>query len=125
MENGIIQVERVYQMTPTNKQQYRVLVDRLWPRGIKKNDLALDAWEKLLAPSTELRKWYGHDLKRFLEFQARYKCELQSECALSKIDELKELSHTKDLILLTATKDIDHSSASVLKEILEETCSNR
>ncbi|HEU5449234.1 MAG TPA: DUF488 family protein [Acidimicrobiia bacterium] len=97
---------------------YRVLVDRLWPRGIKKSDADLDEWLKDAAPSTELRRWYGHDPERFAEFTRRYRAELQRPPASGAVDHLLELASTRLTVLLTATGDVEHSGARVLRDHL-------
>jgi uncharacterized protein YeaO (DUF488 family) len=97
---------------------YRVLVDRLWPRGIKKSDANLDEWLKDSAPSTELRRWYGHDPDRFSEFARRYRAELRHPPASSAVDHLLGLGSTQPLVLLTATRDVEHSGACVLRDHL-------
>jgi uncharacterized protein YeaO (DUF488 family) len=97
---------------------YRVLVDRLWPRGINKADAALDEWLKDAAPSTELRRWYGHDPGRFAEFSRRYRAELRQPPAADAVDRLIDLSATQVVILLTATADLEHSGARVLQDHL-------
>ena len=112
-----ITIERVY--APSDiKSAKRVLIDRLWPRGIKKEALEHDIWLKEIAPTNELRKWYGHDRDRYEEFKRRYLKELGSGAQAEALERLEELGE-KRLILLTATKDVDHSSASVLFELLE------
>lgn len=99
---------------------YRVLVDRLWPRGITKADAALDEWLKDAAPSTELRRWYGHDVERFDEFATRYGDELGEPPASDAADRLVELAGTERLMLLTATRDVEHSGARVLERFLTD-----
>jgi uncharacterized protein YeaO (DUF488 family) len=93
----------------------KVLVDRLWPRGLRKNGAPFDEWCKDVAPSTDLRKWYGHDPARFREFRRRYLVELQRPPASEVLDQLRQRG---SLVLLTATKDIEHSAAAVLSEVL-------
>jgi uncharacterized protein YeaO (DUF488 family) len=95
----------------------RVLVDRLWPRGVSRSDRRFDLWLKEVAPSPELRKWYGHDPARFDEFERRYRAELAG-ATRGPLDELHELAVAGPVILLTATKDLDHSSAAVLRDVL-------
>lgn len=112
-----VTIERVYEPSDL-KTPKRVLIDRLWPRGIKKESLEHDLWLKEVAPSDELRKWYGHDRERYDEFKERYLKELKSSEQAEALERLKELSK-KRLILLTATKDVEHSSASVLRELLD------
>src|SRR5699024_6339496 len=98
----------------THNDGTRVLVDRVWPRGIKKADAGLDDWNKAVAPSTELRKWYGHDPAKFDEFAKRYREELDSETGRQALQQLRDSVRGKRLTLLSATKDIEHSQARVL-----------
>lgn len=95
----------------------RILVDRLWPRGVSRSDRAFDLWLREVAPSAALRKWYSHDPVRFDEFGRRYRAELADETE-GVLDQLRELAADGPVILLTATKDIDHSSAAVLRDVL-------
>jgi uncharacterized protein YeaO (DUF488 family) len=94
----------------------RILVDRLWPRGVSKDRAALDLWLKDVAPSTELRKWFAHDPAKWPEFVTRYQAELAHNEALS---ELKALASEGDITLVYAAKDEEHNEAQVLKGILE------
>ena len=95
---------------------YRILVDRLWPRGISKEKAKIDLWLKSVAPSNELRKWFGHDPERFAEFDRRYRAELAESGAL---DELRAvLREHPDATLLFAAHDEAHNTAAVLKELL-------
>ncbi|MGA5759521.1 DUF488 domain-containing protein [Nonomuraea bangladeshensis] len=96
----------------------RVLVDRVWPRGVRKEDAHLDEWLREVAPSSELRKWYGHDPARFPEFRRRYLDELRDAGHRPAADHLRDLAAEDRLTLLTATKDVDHSQAAVLAEWL-------
>ncbi len=96
----------------------RVLVDRLWPRGVNKDQARLDEWLKDVAPSTELRRWYGHDVGRFEEFAHRYHTELAEPPALGAVGHLVELSGAGPVVLLTATRDVAHSAAQVLLDHL-------
>lgn len=95
----------------------RILVDRLWPRGVSKEDAALDRWIKDIAPSDELRRWFDHDPEQWNEFDTRYKDELAHQQDI--IDELRELAEDETVTLLYAAKDVDHNNAVVLKEVLE------
>lgn len=113
---GVIAVRRVYE-EPGAEDGARVLVDRLWPRGVRKDALAYDEWIKDVAPSSELRKWYGHDPARFPEFRRRYLAELDGNPA---VDQLERLAADDNLTLLTATKDVERSHAAVLAEALED-----
>jgi len=97
---------------------YRVLVDRLWPRGIRTADANLDEWLKEAAPSTELRRWYGHDPARFPEFARRYRAELRRPPASGAVDHLLRVGAIRSLVLLTATGDVEHSGARVLRDHL-------
>ena len=106
-----VRVARVYDAAVPG---YRVLVDRIWPRGLRKDAAELDEWCKDVAPSTELRTWFQHDPARFAEFRERYLAEL-AECQ-STLDHLRDLP--RPVILLTATRDVRHSHASVLAELL-------
>lgn len=110
-----VDVDRVYH-THTAADGRRVLVDRLWPRGVSKADAALDDHVPDVAPSTELRHWYGHDPARFAEFRDRYLAELEAEPAASALEELVTQARAARLILLTATRDVEHSHASVLAD---------
>jgi uncharacterized protein YeaO (DUF488 family) len=110
-----INLHRVYE---DRDSSYRVLVDRLWPRGISKADAALDEWLQDAAPSTELRRWYGHDVERYEEFTRRYRVELRQPLASAAVQHLIELARTRTITLLTATRDVEHSGARVLQQHL-------
>jgi len=97
----------------------RVLVDRLWPRGLAKEAARIDEWCKDVAPSTDLRRWYGHDPERFAEFTRRYRAELHEPEPAAALAHLRELAGDGPLTLLTATKDAAHSQAAVLADLLE------
>ena len=97
----------------------RVLVDRLWPRGLAKHDAPHDTWEKTVAPSTELRRWFSHDPDRFEEFGRRYRAELtESSEAADALQRLRRRAAAGPLVLLTATRDVDSSHARVLADVL-------
>ena len=113
-----IHVGRVYDTDDRTGAGYRVLVDRLWPRGMTKADAAVDEWSKDVAPSTELRRWYGHDVARFHEFARRYRAELRHPPASVAVQRLIELAKTRTIFLLTATRDVEHSGARVLQQSL-------
>ncbi|MCF6473362.1 DUF488 family protein [Nonomuraea sp. MG754425] len=113
-----IRVRRVYEH-PTADDGARVLVDRMWPRGIAKDDLDLDEWCKQVAPSAELRTWYHHDPERFPEFARRYRHELAYPERAQALAHLRELAADRDLTLLTATRAADISSAAVLADLLQ------
>ncbi|MEV4135219.1 DUF488 family protein [Dactylosporangium sp. NPDC049742] len=96
----------------------RVLVDRVWPRGMRKADAHLDEWLRDVAPSTELRRWYGHKPSRFDEFRRRYLTELREPERRQAADHLRDVATHDKVTLLTATHDVDHSQAAVLAEWL-------
>jgi uncharacterized protein YeaO (DUF488 family) len=110
-----IQVKRAYE-PPSSGDGMRILIDRLWPRGLSKNTLKLDAWVKHLAPSNELRKWYKHDPGKFAEFRRRYVSELKAQD--ERLAALRETVRDRTVTLLTATKELELSHASVLRELL-------
>ncbi len=95
-----------------------VLVDRLWPRGVARHDAPFEAWMKDVAPSTELRKWYGHSPDRFEEFAARYRKELARGSSNKALRQLQDLAKSGELVILTATKQLDISAAAVLRDVL-------
>jgi uncharacterized protein YeaO (DUF488 family) len=112
-----VRVGRVYD-TRTAEDGTRVLVDRLWPRGLTKDRADLDEWCKLIAPSADLRRWYGHDPDRFAEFARRYRIELNDPERAEHLHHLRELSCQQPLTLLTATRHVDISEAAVLAGLL-------
>ena len=113
-----VRVRRVYD-EPSAADGARVLVDRVWPRGLRKDALRLDDWAKDAAPSTELRTWYGHDPARFGEFRQRYLNELTGSAQRAALGRLRALAARGPLTLLTATRDLDHSQAAVLARLLQ------
>lgn len=118
--SGQVSYRRVYDgVSPSDGT--RVLVDRVWPRGIRKDALDLTEWLRDVAPSTELRQWYSHDPAKFAEFRSRYLAELKSPECLVAVEHLREIARKGDLVLLTATRDADHSQAAVLARWLDET----
>lgn len=110
-------IRRAYD-DPTHNDGTRVLVDRVWPRGVTKEALELDDWNKDVAPSTDLRKWYAHDPGKYDEFSRRYRRELDTREGREALDRLRESVRGKRLTLVTATRDVEHSQAAVLAEIL-------
>lgn len=113
-----VNVRRIYE-EPLETDGIRVLVDRLWPRGLSKEKARLDQWCKTIAPSPELRKWYAHDPALFEEFSRRYRGELQTPAAAEALDHLRVLAEHGPLTLLTATKDATISEAAVLRALME------
>lgn len=114
MAQPTVEVHRVYDDPRGSTGEYRVLADRLWPRGLAKSDLRFDRWAKDLAPSTELRRWYGHDPALFSEFSRRYLDELCEPVATQAADEVLGAAGSQPMVILTATKDVEHSGATVL-----------
>jgi len=115
-----VQVRRAYD-PPNADDGQRVLVDRLWPRGLSKEKAHFDEWCKEVAPSTELRRWYGHDPELFDEFAKRYRAELSEGDQAEALAHLRDLAHNGRLTLLTSSKRSDISDATVLAEILDKT----
>jgi uncharacterized protein YeaO (DUF488 family) len=114
-----IRVRRVYD-APSPADGARVLVDRVWPRGLRKDAAHLTEWAKDAAPSTELRKWYGHDPEKFTEFRRRYLDELSGRVQRAELGKLRALAATGPVTLLTATRDVDISQATVLAQVLRQ-----
>jgi uncharacterized protein YeaO (DUF488 family) len=112
-----VRARRVYD-EPMPADGRRVLVDRLWPRGLSKDKAHLDEWLKAVAPSAELRQWYGHAPPKFPEFRRRYESELSDPERSDALRHLGEEARSGPLTLLTATKDLEHSEAAVLAELL-------
>lgn len=112
----MIQLKRVYD--PYSKEDgYRILVDRLWPRGVSKEKAHLDLWLKEIGPTTELRKWFGHDPKKWEEFEKRYKKELKDKTEL--VQQLKNLEKKhKQVTLLYGARDTEHNEATVLQNVV-------
>ncbi|WP_099331859.1 DUF488 domain-containing protein [Actinomyces minihominis] len=112
-----VQVKRIYEdVEPSDGA--RVLVDRLWPRGISKERADLTLWAKEVAPSTDLRKWYNHDPAKFADFTAKYEDELKNPPQSDEFAKLVEMAKASPLTLLTASKAVDISEASVLQKLL-------
>ena len=112
----MIKVKRVYDEISMDDGN-RFLVERLWPRGIKKEDLKINGWLKDIAPSTELRKWFGHKIENWGEFRKRYEAELDEKAAL--LTPILEASKSGNVTLLYSAKDTVHNSAIILKEYIE------
>ena len=112
-----ISIKRIYD-DATDKDGYRVLVDRLWPRGISKEEAKLDEWLQDIAPSTELRKWFDHQEERFPEFSKRYKAEL--DLKKTEIEKLKAVAENRPITLLYSAKNEEFNQAIVLRDYLTE-----
>lgn len=112
----MIKLKRIYKEREKG-DGFRILVDRLWPRGVSKERAALDLWFKDIAPSDALRKWFGHDLKKWSSFQKKYKAEIKGN--EKSFNELKEIIRKKkNVTLLYAAKDEKHNQAIILKDLL-------
>ncbi|WP_214412294.1 DUF488 domain-containing protein [Sphaerisporangium fuscum] len=112
-----VRMRRVYEDASADDGT-RVLVDRLWPRGVPKEAAHVDEWLKDVAPSNELRTWFGHDPARFEEFRQRYLAELDDTARRDALERLRELVRRGPVTLITSTKDVAHSNAAVLADIL-------
>ena len=112
----MIKLKRVYE-SPSPEDGLRVLVDRLWPRGLTKERAAVDLWLKDVAPSTELRKWFGHDPAKWKEFQVRYRKELREE--KDHLEALRKKDTTRTVTLVYGARDEEHNEALLLKRVLE------
>lgn len=104
-----IGIKRVYE-PESRSDGLRILVERLWPRGIRKEDLHADSWEKVVAPSSELRKWYGHDVSRWPEFRRRYRKELNGNPDAWR--QILDAARTRKVTLLFSARDVEHNSAA-------------
>lgn len=114
----MLSIKRVYD-EPSEDDGVRILVDRLWPRGLSKEDADIDEWRKDLAPSDELRKWYGHEPAKWEEFKRRYREELASQGKFEDLKEIANKAQAEQVTLVFGARDIGHSNAEVLKELAE------
>jgi len=112
----VIKIKRVYENSSKDDGE-RILVDRLWPRGVSKEKAKIDLWVKEIAPSDELRKWFSHDPLKWVEFKKRYENELKAN---PEVQKLVSISKKENLTLLYAAKDEEHNNAVVLKEFMEK-----
>lgn len=119
-----VNVRRVYE-EPGREDGYRMLVDRVWPRGLSKDRARIDEWCRQIAPSTQLRQWYGHDPSRYAEFARRYRAELQDAERAEALTHLRQLVADGPVTLLTATKRSEISQAAVLAELLRASAPRR
>jgi uncharacterized protein YeaO (DUF488 family) len=113
----MLSIKRAYEPAKKN-DGLRILVDRVWPRGLTKTKLQLHEWRKEIAPSTPLRKWFNHDPNRWVEFKRRYRAELKDH--RSELSELRALASRKHVTLVYSAKDETHNQAVALKEFLEK-----
>jgi uncharacterized protein YeaO (DUF488 family) len=119
MASEMVRLRRVYE-DPSPDDGTRVLVDRIWPRGLRKDSAHFDEWLKHVAPSKDLRAWYGHEPEKFTEFRHRYLAELRDPEQSEAMEQLKEIRRRGPVTVLTATKDIEHSHAAVLAALLRD-----
>jgi uncharacterized protein YeaO (DUF488 family) len=112
-----IQSKRIYD-PPSPEDGYRVLIDRLWPRGMSRERAAVDEWARDLAPSDGLRRWYGHDPRRFEEFARRYRVELDGQ--RGRLSDLRRRSRAGQVTILFAARDSAHSNAAVLVDVVRD-----
>ncbi len=113
----MIKLKRAYEQ-PSADDGFRVLVERLWPRGLTKDRAKIDLWLKDVAPSADLRKWFGHDVEKWKEFKSRYRKELAKN--KEPVDQLRKLAKQGPLTFVYAARDEEHNSAIVLKEFLQK-----
>lgn len=114
----MVRIKRAYE-EPEHQDGYRVLVDRLWPRGVTKEALRLDAWAKELAPSPDLRRWFGHDPRRFAEFTRRYRAELRGAAARALLADLARRAVAGTVTLVFGARDEEHNGAVVLRDLID------
>ena len=119
MSRGTVILQRAYD-EPTSNDGYRVLVDRVWPRGRTKEHLRLDAWHPELGPSTELRRWFGHDPARWDEFRSRYRTELAQPTAAAVLEDLAAVARRGRLTLVYGARDTEHNQARVIAAAIAE-----
>jgi uncharacterized protein YeaO (DUF488 family) len=120
----MITIKRVYE-APTRSDGTRILVDRLWPRGIKKEDAHVEQWIRELGPSDELRRFFGHDPARWEQFHQRYLAELKRPQTKALLAELANIARNGPLTLVYSARDPDHNQALVLKEVLQKRLQER
>jgi uncharacterized protein YeaO (DUF488 family) len=124
MARSSVRIKRAYEPA-SQRDGFRVLVDRLWPRGVRKADLRLDAWLKDVAPSAELRRWFGHEPERFREFAARYRRELRSGPAAEALADVVTRASEGPLTLVYGAHDETHNGAVVLRAVIEAALGRR
>jgi uncharacterized protein YeaO (DUF488 family) len=123
MKMKAISVKRAYE-PPASGDGFRVLVDGLWPRGLTKEKLKIDAWMKEIAPSAELRKWYGHEVEKWPEFRKRYRSELSKPPASGLLAQLAASARRKRVTIVVGARDMEHSNGAVIAEMIKETLSD-
>ena len=115
----MIRIKRVYR-EPSLRDGVRILIDRVWPRGISKERARIVEWRKDLAPTTSLRKWFGHELAKWIEFRRRYRTELTRSGMMDEIRKLAHRSSKRTMTLVYGAADEEHNQAVVLKELIDE-----
>jgi uncharacterized protein YeaO (DUF488 family) len=123
-EHVMVKIKRAYE-PPARRDGYRVLIDRLWPRGVRKDALSLDAWTKDVAPSHVLRRWFAHDPRRWREFVARYRRELHAPSARAALEDLARRATTGTVTLIYAARDEEHNDAVVLRGMIKQRARSR
>lgn len=114
----MVRIKRIYDSPiPSSEDGKRVLIDRLWPRGLRKDEVVVDEWMKEIAPSSQLRKWFGHDPAKWEEFKKRYRKELEGKKEF--VEELRKDAKHGTLTILYSAKDTEHNNAVALKEFVE------
>lgn len=113
----MLKIKRAYERKEAGDGE-RILIDRLWPRGVSKDEAGLDAWRKELAPSTALRQWFGHDPKKWEEFKKRYRKELAAPESKRLLEEIARSAARRNVTLIYGAKDTEHSDVQVLKELI-------
>jgi uncharacterized protein YeaO (DUF488 family) len=114
-----IAIKRAYDK-PTTSDGARILVDRLWPRGVTKEKLKTEEWMKEIAPSAGLRKWYGHEVGKWPAFRERYRAELGRAPAAARVEELAKRARKDTVTLVAGARDLEHSNAAVIAELVRE-----
>ena len=113
----MIKIKRIYDPASTDDGK-RIYIDRLWPRGMKKEEVKIDEWLKEISPSDGLRKWFGHDPSKYAEFKRRYKRELEKHSQI--LERIKKEGKRETVTLLFSAKDVEHNNATVMREILNQ-----
>jgi uncharacterized protein YeaO (DUF488 family) len=111
----MVKIERIYESASPDDGK-RIYIDRLWPRGMKKEEVKIDEWIKEISPSDSLRKWFGHDPSKYAEFKRRYTKELEKHSEI--LERIKKEAKKETVTLLFSAKDVEHNNATVLKELL-------
>lgn len=114
----MLRTKRVYEKRDPGDGK-RILVDRLWPRGLKREEAGIDEWMKDLAPSDELRQWFGHDPEKWPEFQRRYTRELSASDKVALLDKVARMAREGNVTIVYAARDTEHNNAKVLEEIMK------